>query len=176
MRTEAVPGKVPRGFPPGTVAKQIGAILFGLLLMTCPARALLCGTFLDPITVSATDLNFGVYIPSSASTTNTTVTVACTIPVDLLTDFHVSLSAGNALTDPAARFLKQGGSQLSYNIFTDGSYMTVWGDGSSTSTDRSYSSLLALGSTSFTGFGRLPQGQYVPAGAYSDHITVTVTF
>jgi spore coat protein U-like protein len=28
----------------------------------------------------------------------------------------------------------------------------------------------------FTGFGRLPQGQYVPAGAYSDRITVTVAF
>ena len=155
---------------------RISAVILALLLMTRPASALLCGTFLDPIIVSATDLNFGVYIPSGASTANTTVTVSCTIPIDLLTDFHVSLSAGNALTDPSARFLKQGSSRLGYNIFTDGSYMTVWGDGSSTSTDRGYSSLLALGSTSFTGFGRLPQGQYVPAGAYSDHITVTVTF
>lgn len=155
---------------------RISAALLALLLMTCPARALLCGSFLDPIIVSATDLNFGVYIPSGASTANTTVTVACTIPIDLLTDFHVSLSAGNALTDPSARYLKQGSSRLNYNIYTDGGYLTVWGDGSSGSVDRSYSSLLALGSTSFTGFGRLPQGQYAPAGSYIDHITVTVTF
>ena len=39
-----------------------------------------------------------------------------------------------------------------------------------------FSSLLSLGSFTFTGFGRLPQGQYVPAGAYADRITVTVSF
>jgi spore coat protein U-like protein len=150
--------------------------LFALLLMTRPASALLCGTFLDPIIVSATDLNFGVYVPSSASTANTSVTVSCTLALDLLTDFHVSLSAGNSLTDPSARYLKQGSNRLGYNIFTDGGYMTVWGDGSAGSVDQGYSSLLSLGSTSFTGFGRVPQGQYVQAGAYADRITVTVSF
>lgn len=155
---------------------RISATLIALLLLTRPASALLCGTFLDPITVSATDLSFGAYVPSSASTANTSVTVACTIPVDLLTDFHVSLSAGNALTDPSARYLKMGGNQLRYNIFTDGGYMTVWGDGTAGSVDQGFSSLLALGSFTFTGFGRVAQSQYLPAGTYTDHITVTVTF
>jgi spore coat protein U-like protein len=176
MRIRAVPGKAPSGFPPGTAAKHISAIFFALLLMTRPALALLCGSFLDPITVSATSLNFGVYVPSGAATANTTVTVACTIPLDLLTDFRISLSAGNALTDPSARYLKAGGNRLGYNIYTDGGYMTVWGDGTAGSVDQGYSSLLALGSASFTGFGRLPQGQYVPAGSYTDRITVTVSF
>ena len=154
---------------------RTSAILFALLLMTRPASALLCGSFLDPIIVSATDLNFGVYVPSSAATANTTVTVACTIPIDLLTDFHVSLSAGNSLNS-AARLMKKGSDPLGYNIYTDSGYTMVWGDNSGGTVDRDYASILALGSVSFTGFGRLPQGQYVPAGAYSDHITVTVSF
>ena len=63
-----------------------------------------------------------------------------------------------------------------YNIFADAGYMAVWGDGSAGSVTQGYSSILALGSAQFTGFGRLPQGQYVAAGSYGDHITVTVTF
>jgi spore coat protein U-like protein len=146
-----------------------------LVLCTRPAAALLCGSILDPITVSATPLSFGVYLPGSASAANTTIKVSCTIPLDLLTDFTVSLSAGNAAT-PATRLLRHGGDQLGYNIFADAGYMTVWGDGSAGSVTQGFNSLLALGSVQFTGFGRLPQGQYVPAGAYSDRITVTVAF
>jgi len=145
------------------------------LLTTRPAAALLCGTFLDPISISASDLNFGVYVPSSASAANTTVTVSCGLPVDLLTDFRISLSPGRSL-NAGARLMQQGGSQLGYNIYTDAQYGTVWGDGTSGSIDQGYSHLLSLGSAVFTGYGRLPQGQYVPAGTYSDRITVTVTF
>lgn len=154
---------------------RISVTIIALLLLTRPASALLCGTFLDPISVSATDLNFGVYVPSSAVTANTSVTVSCGLSIDLLTDFHISLSAGNSL-NPAARQMKKGGDQLGYNIYTDGGYMTVWGDGSGGSVTQAFNSVLALGSVGFTGFGRLPQGQFVPAGAYSDRITVTVTF
>jgi spore coat protein U-like protein len=149
--------------------------MLALLLLTRPASALLCGTFLDPVSVSATTLNFGTYVPSSAATANTSVTVSCGLPIDLLNDFHISLSAGNSL-DPAARLLKQGGGQLGYNIYTDSGFMTVWGDGTGGSVTQGYSSVLSLGRASFTGFGRLPQGQFVPAGTYSDRITVTVTF
>jgi spore coat protein U-like protein len=150
-------------------------MLLALALSTRPAAALLCGSILDPITVSATSLDFGVYVPSSAATANTTVKVACTIPLDLLADFTISLSAGNAAT-PASRMLRHGGDQLGYNIFADAAYMAVWGDGSAGSVTQGYNHLLALGSAQFTGFGRLPQGQFVAAGSYSDRITVTVTF
>ena len=109
------------------------------------------------------------------ATANTTVTIGCTIPIDLLTDFHVSLSAGNSL-NPAAHVMKKGSIPLGYNIYTDGGYMTVWGDGTGGSVNQAFDSLLSLGSVSFTGFGRLPQGQFVAPGLYSDHITVTVSF
>lgn len=154
---------------------RISACLLILALSTRPAAALLCGSILDPIRVSATPLSFGVYTSDRAATATTTIKVACSLPLDLLSNFTVSLSAGNAAT-PATRLLRHGSDQLSYNIFADGAHMTVWGDGSAGSVTQGFNSLLSSGSAEFIGYGLLPQGQYVPAGAYSDRITVTVVF
>jgi spore coat protein U-like protein len=150
-------------------------IFLAWLLCTRPAAALLCGTFLSPMTVSATNLSFGTYAPGSTVTANTSVTIKCGLGLDLLPDFDVRLSAGNT-TSPATRHLKLGSSQLYYNIYADPGFGSVWGDGSAGSVLQSYDGLLSLGNISFTGFGRLPSGQYVPAGAYGDHITVTVIY
>ncbi len=154
---------------------RISAVLVLWLLCTRPALALLCGSFLSPMTVSATNLSFGVYAPGGTRTANTSVTIKCAIPLDLLPDFHVRLSAGNAAT-PAARYLKLGSGQLFYNIYADPGFASVWGDGGSGSVEQVYDGLLSLGAVTLTGFGRLPAGQYVPAGTYGDRITVTVVF
>jgi spore coat protein U-like protein len=153
---------------------------FSLALLLCiacphPAWALLCGSFLDPMIVTASDLSFGTYLPGSSATASATVTVSCTIPLDLLDSFHVSLSAGNAAS-PGARYLRHGSDRLNYNLYTDSGYTTVWGDNTGGSTDQSYNGVLSIGSLGLTAWGRLPQGQYVPAGTYSDRIIVTVTY
>lgn len=153
---------------------RISLILLVWLLCTRPALALLCGSFLSPMSVSATNLNFGTYA-GSVRTVNTSVTIKCAIGLDLLPDFQVQLSAGNAAT-PNARYLKQGTNQLFYNIYTDPGFGSVWGDGSSGSVEQTYDALLSLGNVTLTGFGRLPGGQYVPGGTYSDRLTVTVIF
>ncbi len=127
------------------------------------------------MTVSATNLSFGTYAPGSTATANTTVTIKCSLGLDLLPDFDVRLSSGHAAS-PDARYLKLGGSQLFYNIYADPGFGSVWGDGSAGSAVQSYNGLLSLGSLHFTGFGRLPAGQYVPAGTYGDRLTVTVIF
>jgi len=154
---------------------RISAIVLIWILCTRPAAALLCGSILSPMTVSATNLSFGNYAPGGSLTANTTVTIRCALPLDLLPDFQVRLSAGNAAT-PAARYLRRGSSQLFYNVYADPGFGSVWGDGSAGSVQRSYDGLLSLGAISFTGFGRLPAGQYVPGGTYSDRLTVTVIF
>ena len=151
-------------------------LLAAMLLAASPAHALLCGTVLDPMSVSATALNFGNYIPTGASFANTTVKVSCgLLGLDLLPNFTLSLSAGNAAA-PSARYLAMSASHLGYNIYTDPGFATVWGDGGSGSVSQTFNSVLSLGSINFTGYGRIPAGQYVAAGSYGDHITVTVTF
>ena len=91
-----------------------------------------------------------------------------------------TLGAGDSMlvhgTYPSARFMAYGGNHLGYNIYTSAGYATVWGDGTSGSSSQSYASLLALGSISYTAWGRLPAGQYVRAGSYDDQITVVVSY
>lgn len=155
---------------------RIKGLLAAMLLAASPAHALLCGTVLDPMSVSATGLSFGNYIPTGAGTANTTVKVSCgLLGLDLLPNFTVALSAGNA-TAPSGRYLDMAGSHLAYNIFADPGFATVWGDGGSGSVTQTFNSVLSLGSITFTGYGRIPAGQYVAAGPYTDVITVTVSY
>jgi spore coat protein U-like protein len=147
-----------------------------MLLAASPAQALLCGTILDPMSVSATALNFGNYIPTGAAAANTSVKISCgLLGLDLLPNFNVSLSAGNAAT-PSGRYLAMSASHLSYNIYADPGFATVWGDGSGGSITQTFNSVLSLGNITFTGYGRIPAGQYVAAGGYTDVITVTVSY
>ena len=155
-------------------------IAAGLLLagLCRPAQALLfCGGPLSsPVTVSATALSFGNYTPASAANASATITVRCgALGIDLLPGFTVSLiSSGSA--DPSARYMSNGAAHLGYNIYTSAGYSAVLGDGTAGSLTQSFNSILALGNIAFTAWGRVPAGQYVPAGSYSDHITVLVSY
>jgi spore coat protein U-like protein len=144
-----------------------------------PAQALLCGTFLDPIIVSTTQLNFGSYDAASPAptTANGTASIKCTLGIDLLPNFTVALSAGGAASF-LPRTMSLGGSTLKYNVYSTSSYSasSIWGDSTSGTVVQSYSSVLALGTINFTAFGSVPAGQYVTQGSYSDTLTVTVSF
>lgn len=154
-----------------------GALLAGLMLgWAAPAQALLCGTVLDPMSVSATGLSFGTYFPSSANTATVTVNVSCgLLGLDLLPAFTVSLSPGNAAS-ASARYMNRAGSHLNYNIYSTPAYTKVLGDGTGGTVQDTYSGLLSLGTISFTGYGTAPAGQFIRAGAYTDTILVTVTY
>lgn len=158
---------------------RIAGSLAAAVLAACPgkAHALLCGTFLNPLTITATDINFGAYSAGTvaAATASGTVKLKCTLALDLLPNFVVSISAGTSGSF-ATRQMAQGADRLNYNLYTDGAYSAVWGDGSGGSVTQSYSSGLLLNDQTFTAFGRLPANQYVRAGAYSDSLIVTVSY
>jgi spore coat protein U-like protein len=159
-------------------AMRIRAMILAVLLVLAPkpAQALLCGTVLDPISVSSTTLVFGNYLAPSQSAANHTVTISCGLGLDLLPSFTVALSAGQAASF-GPRKMSFGAALLNYNIYTTPGFATVWGDGSGATVTQSFNgSLLSLGSTTFTGYGRVPAGQYVAPGGYTDTLTVTVTF
>jgi spore coat protein U-like protein len=129
----------------------------------------------NPAVVSASSLNFGSYNAASASPTDANVTVAvfCASIFRELPAFTVALSRGGA-PSYTPRTLASGANTLNYNIFTTSGYTTIWGDGTGgTSTlGNGGGTWIVL----FTGFGRIPVGQYVAAGSYTDTITVTVTY
>lgn len=67
--------------------------------------------------------------------------------------------------------------ELRYNLYTDGSYGTVWGDGTENTQTVPYNSSENESSRQFTVYGKIPRDQFVlPGGPYLDSIIVTASF
>ena len=155
-----------------TLLKLLFAAL--LALLSLQARAQLC-------TASATPISFGLYNPqSSAVTYNTgTVTVTCqAIIASLLITYNVQLSAGSSGAY-AQRKMLNGSTTLDYQLYTNSSHSIVWGDGTSSTqqvTDAYLLQLIGPVSKNYTVYGRLAGSQNVKAGAYTDTVTILITY
>ena len=90
--------------------------------------------------------------------------------------YTIQLSKGTSSTY-APRVLTNGGSTLAYNLYTSNARNQVWGDGTggSQTVTSNFIALLSLDQTT-TVYGRIPAGQNVPPGSYSDTVLVTVIF
>jgi spore coat protein U-like protein len=117
-------------------------------------------------------LVFGNYNPSGVSpldATNT-VTVTCTIG----TAYDIGLDAGVGVgASVASRKMSSGANLLNYTLYQDGARTTVFGN--TVGTDSLHSTALLLPIV-HTVYGRIVSGQYIPTGAYTDTINVTVTY
>lgn len=131
--------------------------------------------------VSATSVAFGSYNPLSASNTDSTgtVTVSCTLGgiISLLVNYTINLSKGGAATYTPRR-MTSGSNTMNYNLYTNSSRTTIWGDGTGGTTNISDGYLLGIGTTvrNYTVFGRIPPLQNIAPGAYADTITITVNY
>lgn len=67
--------------------------------------------------------------------------------------------------------MSSGAAQLGYNLYTSFSRSVVWADGIVGSSVSSSGTNVDL-----TIYGRIAAGQNVPAGAYVDAITVSITY
>lgn len=119
-------------------------------------------------TVSAQSVIFGSYDVFSSQHLDSVGNVA--VNCDLSTAYSISLSSGNGSF--ASRKMANGAYRLDYNLFTDATRTTIWGDGSSGT---------AIVSASGTGdvhtvYGRVPGSQNAHVGNYSDSIIVTVNY
>lgn len=75
----------------------------------------------------------------------------------------------------ASRRMSAGANQLTYNLFTDSSRSTVWGDG--TGATDTLAGTGTGGAQTVTVYGRVGSGQTsVRAGSYADTVAVTVTY
>jgi spore coat protein U-like protein len=129
-------------------------------------------TVISACAISATDLDFGNYDPVAGTDVDATssIDIACTLG----SPYSVALNAG---TTPGAtvatRLLTDGTDTLTYNLYSDASRTTVWGETIGTNVVTGNGS----GATqTLTVYGRLDGGQNVPAATFSDTVTATVTF
>ena len=124
-------------------------------------------------TVSTTSVNFGSYNVFTGSDTDSTgtITIDCNGSAH---DIVVTLSKG-ASSSFSPRTMLRGSEGLSYNLYRDAARTSVWGDGTA-------------GTSTYTNpnppnspfnvpiYGRVPAGQDVSAGVYSDTVSAVINF
>jgi len=118
-------------------------------------------------TVTAATLNFGNYQLNQVDA-STTITAKCTNG----SVYTIALNGGNE-NSISARKMSSGGNKLSYNLYTDSSRLTLWGDGTTGST---VAGTGTGANQTLTVYGRITASQTAPLGSYSDTITITISF
>jgi spore coat protein U-like protein len=123
---------------------------------------------------SVTGVSFGSYDVFSATPADGAGNIAyeCTGGATVT----ISLSRGNAPSFLPRLMLKPGGASLSYNLYLDGGFSTVWGDGTGASAVYGPVSPPDNSIIMVPIFGRLPAGQDAQVGVYDDTITATINF
>jgi spore coat protein U-like protein len=128
--------------------------------------------------IGTTPMAFGAYdgVIANASTAldaMATVISSCTSGAAALITMNAGNSAGSGSDDvPVRRMTSEAGDYLVYQVYSDVSRKTVWGNTVPTG--------VALAGTglpqSHIVYGSIPSAQMVPEGDYSDQIVVTITY
>jgi spore coat protein U-like protein len=120
-------------------------------------------TVLNTCSATATNLAFGNYVDVTIDQTST-VSVTCT------SGGAYTVGLSNGANYSAGRRMTNGSAFLSYELYSNAGRTVVWdetttvaGTGSGAAQD-------------LTVYGRLPGGQGLIAGSYTDTITATVTY
>jgi spore coat protein U-like protein len=169
--------------PPWHRAASFLAVLIGCIVFGAETQAA------RTCTVTVFPLAFGVYTPITPTPVDSTalIQVACVGDPDPGDPgFYTIGISGGASGDPASRYMPSGPSRLSYNLFQDASFTTIWGDGSS-GTNRIAQPFpivggmgMGMGTPPFnmdhTVYGRSFAGQDPAPGNYADAPIVTIEF
>jgi spore coat protein U domain-containing protein, fimbrial subunit CupE1/2/3/6 len=148
---------------------------------TATSNFTVTATVVASCTISTTAIAFGNYDPVVANATtpvdaNGTVTVACT--AGAATTVGMSQGANPTGTSTAAAPLRQMASgavnRMRYDIFQDAARATVWAD-TGTAGAQAYNAT-TKNATVLSVYGRIPAGQDVSTGAYTDTVTATILF
>lgn len=124
--------------------------------------------------ISTSPVTFGIYdVFSSAPTDSTgTIVFSCNGAAH---NVSVSLTKGAAPTF-TPRTMSDGADTLMYNLYMDAARSTIWGDGSGGT--QVYTDVNPPNSqnVSVPIYGRVPPGQDVRAGTYTDSVTAIINF
>ena len=156
-----------------------GACLFLLNILPNTAIATCTGIGCN-CTVNASNIAFGtLMISSNPVNSSGTISVSCSATVAGLISYDLEISAGSGSF--SQRTMSNGTSTMNYNLYTNASYTTVWGDGTAGSSKVFGVSLpigLTPSFTPYTIYAQIAGGQTsLTGGSYLDSgLTVTVTY
>lgn len=153
---------------------MIRRLLIGLAL--CSPTALWAQASCLITTGSSTLVDFGVYSPLQGNLDGTgQLGITClSSPVPgLPVAYEIQIGPGTGNAGSFTPRLLTGPASIDYNLYLDPSRTIIWGDGSASTSTTSGN---CLGVCNFTVYGRIPGGQAIPAGQYSDDVLITIEF
>lgn len=122
--------------------------------------------------VTASDLAFGSYTSSSGTPLQGTTLLRATCTPN--SSYNIGLNAGTSTGATVnQRKMVSGSNLLNYQLYSNVTRTTIWGNTPGTDTVSGVGTGLAV---DHTVYGSVPASQVVPAGDYQDVITVTVSF
>lgn len=137
-------------------------------------------TVLKACTVAATNLAFPNYTPGGGAVVSTSaVSVKCTVGTPFTVALDKGSTTGSTIAQRAMGLTAAGAGALQYNLFTSNTYATILGDGTAGSTSPAGTGTGLATAVTTTVYGQLPDNatnQAVAPGAYTDTVTVTVTY
>ncbi|MBM3820677.1 MAG: spore coat protein U domain-containing protein [Acidimicrobiia bacterium] len=143
------------------------AVSSAFMLTGSPAEAAKC-------TIVTTAVAFGSYNVFSAAPVDSTGSVRFNCNGGA-SNVHITVSRGQSTTY-AQRTLRRASESLGYNLFLDAGRSTIWGDGTGGSQSYFGGNPPNNQDVTVTMYGRVPAGQDISAGAYSDSVSVTINF
>lgn len=132
-------------------------------------------------TVEAASADFGTYnvLLAGANDIVTSFSVSCFFqpPTPVLVTISIGPSPNSGSFDPRQMKLSGGSELLNYNLYIDSGRTQIWGDGTGstfTLEERVFSQKNNYWTPSV--YGRIPPGQDVTIGTYSETLTVTIVW
>jgi spore coat protein U-like protein len=121
--------------------------------------------------ISSNNFAFGAYNPLSGGikTSSANIGISCTAT----TNVTLQLSPGNS-GNFASRYMLKGSEQMNYNIYLDVGMNSIFGDGSSGTSQ--YTGVAGTSPTNVTIYGKIPAGQNISVGQYNDTINIQIFF
>lgn len=127
--------------------------------------------------VTATGINFGIYDVFKTTPLDSTGSVTVTCDETPPPTIKISISRSNNSGSFIPRQMRHATKAdfLNYNLFTNASMTEVWGDGTGGTSTVLLKKVSKNKPEIVIIYGRIPPGQDVSAGSYSDTLTVTIT-
>lgn len=128
--------------------------------------------------VSTSNVAFGNY---SGTQTDSNGTVSVTCSTFMMATFNYTITIATGLSNSFnPRQMANGSNRLNYNLYTDSTRITVWGNGTNgtaTVSDSITVMFMMQATKDYPVYSRIPSGQGPLPGSYSDPgIFVTITY
>jgi spore coat protein U-like protein len=146
-------------------------------VLACATAILLAGAAdveAAQCTISTTPVVFGTYNVFSAAPVDSTGTIAYRCNGGAR-GVMITMTRGQSVAF-VPRELQKGLETLSYNLFRDAARTSIWGDFSAGTSAYIDTNPPNNQDIAVTVYGRIPPGQDISAGSYSDTVTVEVNF